>query len=780
MIPVEMKAIPHWVVWKYEDGTDKDGKPKKTKVLYRPKNVDIRASSTDPTTWTDYQKAEAAATLPGVDGIGFCFDGSGVMGIDFDHVRDPDTGRIDADAWQEIQLLSSYTEVSPSGTGVHVICLGKKPGPKCKCGEHREIYDHGRFLTVTGNHVPGTRRGVQDSQNAVEALYKKWFPPEPEKPHWDIPAPTAGDDLSDEEIVGLMKKARNYADIARLVKGDTSGYPSQSEADSALCCHLAYYTRDPRQIDRIFRQSGLYRSKWDEKHGGATYGDTTISNALSVVKERYKRPSHYKPGSITDRVKRVHDVKNKKGEVIGQSVSIDHQDFVACMVEKYHCVSVAGNVWIYADGYYRPDKGEIQAELSTVIKELGLQVQTIPYKEIRAMLAGTNFYRDSPFNYKLGIIPARNGVIHIDFKTGEVSGPHPHSPDNLFTYCLKADFDPTAPIEPVTTLFKQWVAAHDVGILSQFPAQGFIQSMIDASYKKSYLFQGETNSGKSSYFELIYRTIGDDDGTISHISIHAMCERPFSLYEMENRILNIYDDLDGAELTNHGRFKNITGNTHHPIEKKHSAGYSGRIFCSHGFSCNAPPKIPDKIKYDPAFWDRWEYTVFPNEYAKDPKFYERTYTPELLSGFLNLIVKSIVDIYVKDKLIQNSTYEQVMEKWLQDSDPLLQFIEENTNQSERLQYFSKARLFEAYSKWFDEQDLPPRRKITTFEKFSRDIQPHGFLTTKYSVNPGEGRRKIRVPCFAANRVWGEGQLQMEPTSADSGQSKITASPDGAL
>jgi len=67
------------------------------------------------------------------------------------------------------------------------------------------------------------------------------------------------------------------------VNGDTSGYPSHSEADLALCNHLAFYTRDRYQIDRIFRQSKLYRAKWDEKHGSDTYGDNTIQKALDRV-----------------------------------------------------------------------------------------------------------------------------------------------------------------------------------------------------------------------------------------------------------------------------------------------------------------------------------------------------------------------------------------------------------------------------------------------------------------------------------------------------------------
>jgi hypothetical protein len=70
--------------------------------------------------------------------------------------------------------------------------------------------------------------------------------------------------------------------------GNTSGYPSQSEAELALCRMLHFWCGDNRkQIDRIFRRSLLYRSKWDEQHGAETYGNMTITKTLATASETY-------------------------------------------------------------------------------------------------------------------------------------------------------------------------------------------------------------------------------------------------------------------------------------------------------------------------------------------------------------------------------------------------------------------------------------------------------------------------------------------------------------
>jgi len=58
----------------------------------------------------------------------------------------------------------------------------------------------------------------------------------------------------------------------------------------ALCCLLAFWTGgDHQQIDRLFRQSGLLRDKWDEVHyaDGSTYGEKTIERAVASISEFY-------------------------------------------------------------------------------------------------------------------------------------------------------------------------------------------------------------------------------------------------------------------------------------------------------------------------------------------------------------------------------------------------------------------------------------------------------------------------------------------------------------
>jgi len=91
-------------------------------------------------------------------------------------------------------------------------------------------------------------------------------------------------ELTNEEIIALVKGAKNAAKFEALWGGDTSGYASPSEADQALISLLAFYTQDETQLDSLYRSSGLCREKWLKRSG---YRRGTIEKALSNLTETY-------------------------------------------------------------------------------------------------------------------------------------------------------------------------------------------------------------------------------------------------------------------------------------------------------------------------------------------------------------------------------------------------------------------------------------------------------------------------------------------------------------
>ena len=158
-IPAQLTELPQWVGW---DWAWDAARAQWTKVPRDPR-TGRRASATDPATWTDFATALAAMMLRGWAGVGFVVTrGDPFTGVDLDRCRDPETGALESWAAEIVSALDSYTEITPSGTGVRVWVVGTLVGrlPGGKEGARRgrvEIYSGSRYFTVTGHRLDGDR-----------------------------------------------------------------------------------------------------------------------------------------------------------------------------------------------------------------------------------------------------------------------------------------------------------------------------------------------------------------------------------------------------------------------------------------------------------------------------------------------------------------------------------------------------------------------------------------------------------------------------------------------
>jgi primase-polymerase (primpol)-like protein len=266
LIPAQLKEYPQWVVWKREI---REGEA--TKVPYSAR-THRRASTIDSRTWTDYEQAlEVFQSGNTYDGLGFVFTKDDpFFGIDWDGICDLRLGVIDETIFaDEILALGSYAETSPSGTGVHVIVMGSLPGDRKK-GGNREMYESGRYFTMTGWHIGGTPATIEKApQDVLKRVYGKMVgetgshsPASFHDMQRSQGKPPMVLSLSDEEIIARCLLAKNSPKFRALFeRGVSICHKSPSEDDMALCGLLAFYTNDRAQIDRIFRQSRFYQEK---------------------------------------------------------------------------------------------------------------------------------------------------------------------------------------------------------------------------------------------------------------------------------------------------------------------------------------------------------------------------------------------------------------------------------------------------------------------------------------------------------------------------------------
>lgn len=296
-IPEELRQHNQWVDFRLEPRADENGITTLAKVPYSARSGH-RASSTERSDWSSYELACKYRDRSLLDGIGFVFtDEDDYVGIDLDHVIDPDTGAWEPWARDYVDRVNTYTEYSISGTGVHMIAKGALPGSRHRKG-HVEMYETDRFFTMSGRHVEGTPTTVEYRIPELKKLYREVFGADVTPPSTAAAAPGTSR-LDDATLVEKASNAKDGPRFRQLWSGDTSGNgDDDSSADLALCNLLAFWSGgDLGQMDRLFRQSGLMRPKWDERRGAQPYGELTMAEALKGRTEFY-RPFPMDPPTV--------------------------------------------------------------------------------------------------------------------------------------------------------------------------------------------------------------------------------------------------------------------------------------------------------------------------------------------------------------------------------------------------------------------------------------------------------------------------------------------------
>jgi putative DNA primase/helicase len=218
---LSMRDLRQWLCWRTEE---RDGKP--TKIPYSP-ITGGRASSTTPETWAGYEEAVRACKEEGYTGVGFVFTPEDdLCGVDLDGCLDPLTEEIEPWAWTIIEELDSYTEISPSGKGVHILVRAALPEGRNRKGRF-EAYDRGRYFTVTGKHLAGTPQTIEGRQEELRAVVGRVFGEESTNGHAKPVAATelVDNGLSDSEVIQKALAASNghgspgYGTETRAVTG---------------------------------------------------------------------------------------------------------------------------------------------------------------------------------------------------------------------------------------------------------------------------------------------------------------------------------------------------------------------------------------------------------------------------------------------------------------------------------------------------------------------------------------------------------------------------------
>lgn len=537
-----MRDVPCWFIWRLE-WSDSEQKYRKT-PCYSGGGVHAIDAS-DPANWMTHADArEALSKLP--EGqvvkytLGFWLKaGCGYWFLDIDRAVEAD-GNLLPFAQQMIAAFpGALVEWSSSGKGVHVIGRGSaplhrtRPLPDVRAAlapMDMEFYTEGRGVAFG---LSGEAKGNADTAYDVAPLCERFFPPADVaefdgKPRADWRGPS--DDAE------LIRRALNAKESAGVVFGGKASFAQlwrgeveqNSEHDLALAAHLAFWTGcDAPRIERLMRQSGLARNKWNEHR---TYlCDLTIAKACAGCSNVYREappPLPAKEGSATDtselsnahRLLKLHGPDLLAVEGIGwhvwQGIGPWRHDPPAvhrlafALGQIIQAEADAMQEWVDDETVCGSDEADRRADVQKNRQRWAKasESRTVINNSL-ALLENLLPCKADALDANPLLVGSPGGVIDLsDCKV------RPHARDDRITQVIACDFDPSARA-PTWQRFIGEIFAGDAELIRYVQTLcGYILSG-QRGHHLLPVFHGSGANGKSTFLSTFQTLMGDYAGT---------------------------------------------------------------------------------------------------------------------------------------------------------------------------------------------------------------------------------------------------------------------------
>lgn len=613
-IPLVLQQLPQWIMWKYEE---RNGK--RTKVPYQPTGE--LAQPNNRRTWSTFHTAvKFYNEQPDVfSGIGFVFSkDDDFIGVDIDHcIVD---GKINEFAQSIIDELDSYTEISPSLSGIHIIVRGSLPqsilGTGRKSVKHGiELYQCGRFFTMSSNKENDNDQ-IFDRTDELQEIFDKYFDNSDldESPVRLNEYQNDEIKMSNDQLWQKMFDSRSGAEIKSLYEGKLIN-DDHSSSDLALCNHLAFWTgKSATRMDSMFRESGLMRDKWDLKRGTFLYGEMTIAKAIASTPSTVLDYERDDGNKFTFDFSKPVPEKDLK-ELLGNRHYIELQKLKSQWVEDGEkgrepnslppkmCSNILQeyikfilfdneentrlSMYVAAEGIYTSNMQYVRRIISWLEPTLNES------KANDVIYYLTNDAEIKPRTESRYLVAVNNGIFNLKTKQLEQ-----FTPDYVFTSKIATNYNPNASNVVIDDWdVESWIdsiACNDKGV-SHLLWQ-VINDALNGNYtrKKAIFLLGDGNNGKGTFQELLINLVGANN--VASLRINEFDER-FRLSMLEGKTLVIGDDVKaGVNIEDSANFNSVITGDRVVVEQKNRPAYSTVFRCSVIQSTNGMPTFDNKTQ----------------------------------------------------------------------------------------------------------------------------------------------------------------------------------------
>lgn len=739
LLPDGLLELDQWICWRVDR---RDGRDEKIPMQADREQI---AKSTDPDTWSDYESAVETATEYEDFGLGFVFtEDDPFVGVDLDYCRDPETGEIDEWAQDIVDRLNSFTEVSPSGTGLHIIVrdvelpdwwTNQKDGEK-----EIEVYDSVRYFTVT-------IRPLEDApiECRSPSEFEDWLREECDsKPRLTdmVDKPTGGSktshDVGELSVYDVVSQASYPPDerTSHPFHGSETGanFMVDEGGDTWRCWRHGV---SGNAYHLIGIQHGIIDcGDWDP--GGLS--NRTWAEIFDVARyEGYDIPEPSDDDAHTIEadggVMETSDgvtVEDTSGLTLPENESIDELNAreIAHYATNYLVRSETvvamkdnGELYAYHDGVWEPN-GEQTIRRMLVDQLESEYSQHIKREVIDRVRARKPRSRDD-MGVPAGSVAVENGLLDLD-----EADIRPLRPDDNALWQMPVLYDEDADCPEFKEFLQEVCPEGDRPLLQEFVGYCLLHNNV--THEKALMLLGPTDAGKSVFLRVITNLFGQDN--TANQSIQYIVNERWGLAELEGTPVNIRHDLDPEVIRKTGKAKEIISGNPMQAERKNQDPFEMQPTTKHIFSAN---RAPERNTDDEAFWNRWLTVVFPESIPReeqDPALIDSLTTDEELSGILNWAIEGYQRLTEQERFTNEPTPAENKERWEKFGSSVEQFLDAELTQDSEAQV-AKDDVYKAYEEFASQQGM----EVVTKSKLTRELKKKDGIS-KGQVRDDEGER----------------------------------------
>lgn len=692
-IPDELKQLRQWVNW---DAQWNEKRQQFDKVPYQVNGLD-KASVTDATTWSTFDQVFAAHENGVGEGIGFVLTEMDPYAvIDLDGLKSAD----DLPPLAQEIVNMSYSELSPSGKGLHVWIKYKHDSTKLKNKNTElgyELYDKKRFITVVGESINNLHI---NEGSEISKFIEKIFKREQSLGKMDLPQlnNTVGrgkSHLSESKLIEVATKSKK-GDVFRacLFGGweehykDLNGRSDQSNAVMGFLNQLAFYSNcDYEMMSSIFRKSALMYEKFDRPQNGTTWGDEQLRKAINECHNTFQ-------------IKEVaqEDVKEWWRRNNNGTLTFIHHKLAKIIMDKFSIIrfpNAHGSLWFWNrnKGIYEEDLTGRQ--VNYIIRKFDEDLKSGQIREVYNFIQDTcSIINEVNENY----IALENGLLN--FKTFDIE---PFTPKYFVTQKIPVAYDPKAYDEFVNKTLDKVTDGYE-------PSRKNIEEMLGCVLypgvlvpKIHFLYGASAHNGKSSILNLIHATFNKNGNAVSAVTPQKLATNNFAASSLYGKAVNIVDDLPDTTIQDSGVLKSAVTGGWIEIERKGQNAQTVKMNTTFIIASNFLPSFSESGQ---AINRRLHIIEFAHNFSKDVDRKSDVETMHLIQSesarkyVLKLAIDALrrmLDNPNPDKLTHNPKSEMLAQKFVEHNDPLDGFWSEFDKD-----YFDKMpgkRALEDYESW---------------------------------------------------------------------------------